>query len=71
MNLIIALKGLCSNMRHNIDDYHEKWYEEAILIASKENVLEKHQDFVQSKQTEQISHRVLQVNITKGLSQFL
>ena len=41
MNLITALKGLCSNMRHNIDDYHEKWYKEAILIAGKQNLLEK------------------------------
>ena len=41
MNLITALKDLCSNMRHNIDDYHEKWYKEAILIAGKHNVLEK------------------------------
>ena len=30
----------------------------------------KPQDFVQSKQKEQISHQVLQVNITKGHSQF-
>ena len=38
-NLIIALKDLCSNMWLNIDDYHEKWYLEAILIAGKQNVL--------------------------------
>ena len=38
MNLITALKDLCSNMRHNIDDYHEKWYKEAILIAGKQNL---------------------------------
>ena len=41
MNLITALKDLCSNMWHKIDDYHEKWYKEAILIAGKQNVLEK------------------------------
>ena len=41
MNLITALKGLCSNMRHNIDDYHEKQYKEAILLAGEQNVLEK------------------------------
>ena len=41
MNLIAALKGLFSNMRHNIDDYHEKWYKEVILIAGKQNILEK------------------------------
>ena len=41
MNLITALKGLCSNMQRNIDDYHEKWYKEAILVAGKQNVLEK------------------------------
>ena len=29
MNLITTLKVLCSNIRHNIDDYHEKWYKEA------------------------------------------
>ena len=40
MNLITALKGLCFNMRHNIDDYYEKWQKEAILIAGKQNVLE-------------------------------
>ena len=28
-------------MRRNIDDYDEKWYKEAILIAGKQNVLEK------------------------------
>ena len=28
-------------MRHYTDDYHEKWYKEAILIAGKQNVLEK------------------------------
>ena len=41
MNLITALKSLCSNMRHNIDDCHEKWCKEAILIAGKQNILEK------------------------------
>ena len=41
MNFITALKGLCSNMWHNIDDYHEKWYKETILISDKQNVLEK------------------------------
>ena len=40
MNLITALKGPCSNTRHNIDDYHEKWYKEAILIAGKQIILE-------------------------------
>ena len=39
MNFITALKGLCSNMWHNIDDYHEKWYKETILISDKQNVL--------------------------------
>ena len=71
MNLKIASKDLSSNMWHNIDDYHEKWYKEAILIAGKQNLLEKApKDFVQSKQTEQTSHQVLQVNTTKGHSQF-
>ena len=41
MNLITALKGLRSNLQHNIDDYHEKWYKEAALISDKQNVLEK------------------------------
>ena len=41
MNLITALKVLCSNMRHNIDDYHEKWYKVAILIVGKQNILQK------------------------------
>ena len=41
MNLITALKDLCSNMLHNIDDYHQKWYKGVILIAGKQNVLEK------------------------------
>ena len=50
MNLITALKCLCSNMQHNIDDYHGKWYKEAILIAGKPNVLEKAQRLC-SKQT--------------------
>ena len=36
-----SINGLCSNMRRNIDDYDEKWYKEAILIAGKQNVLEK------------------------------
>ena len=71
MNLKIASKDLSSNMWHNIDDYHEKWYKEAILVAGKQNLLEKApKDFVQSKQTEQTSHQVLQVNTTKGHSQF-
>ena len=41
MNLITALKDICSNMLHNIDDYHQKWYKGVILIAGKQNVLEK------------------------------
>ena len=41
MNLITALNGFCSNMRHNIHDYDEKWYKETILTTSKPNVLEK------------------------------
>ena len=28
-------------MRHNIENYHEKWYKETILIAGKQNVLDK------------------------------
>ena len=48
MNLKIASKDLSSNMWHNIDDYHEKWYKEAILVAGKQNLLEKApKDFVQ------------------------
>ena len=41
MNLITALKGLCSNMRHNIGDDHEEWYKGVILIGGKQNVIEK------------------------------
>ena len=61
MNLITALKGLCSNMQHNIDDYHEKWYKEAILIPGMQNLLKKAPRLC-SKQT----NRANQPSITIG-----
>ena len=54
MNLIKTLKVLCSNIRHNIDDYHEKWYKEALLIPGKQNILDKTPRLC-SKQTNRVN----------------
>ena len=66
MNWITVLKCVCFNKWHNIDDYHEKWYKEAILIAGKKK--ENKTFFKANKPRNQL---VLQVNIMKGHLQFL
>ena len=53
-------------MQDHVNDYNEKWYKEARLIAGKQYVFrENTQDLVQSKLREQISHQLIQVTITR------